>query len=87
MRWRTRASSSSSCEVAGICTRIETETIAFAFSDFSSAWDALASVTIGSLPPDRVSEAKDAVIAAMGPEADRPLRFRNDTQFLMGDRA
>lgn len=71
---------------AGVAARVEAETLSFEFPDFASAWDTLASVTTASLPPQRVAEAKEAVVAAMYPDADAPRRFRNETLFIIGTR-
>jgi hypothetical protein len=73
-------------EAVGIRARVETETLGFDFADFSSAWDTLAGVTTAQLPPPRQQEAKDAVIAAMYPQGDGPRHFRNDTQFIVGNK-
>jgi len=71
---------------AGIETRVETETFGFDFDNFDAAWDALAAVTTADLPPERRQEAKAAVREAMWPEASRPRHFRNETQFIVGER-
>jgi enediyne biosynthesis protein CalE5 len=71
---------------AGLTAHVQTETIEFAFDDFASAWDTLASVTASQLEPERVEAAKTAVRKAMWPSGDGPRRFRNDTHFIIGRR-
>ena len=71
---------------AGLPARVETETLGFDFEDFTSAWDVLAGVTAAQLAPERREEAKRAVLAAMYPQGDGPRRFRNLTQFIIGER-
>lgn len=71
---------------AGIEARVETETLGFDFDNFTLAWDVLAGVTTAQLPPQRQQEAKAAVMAAMWPKVDAPRHFRNDTQFIIGQR-
>ncbi len=71
---------------AGIRARVEIQTFGFDFPDFSSAWDVLAGVTTAQLSPERQREAKDAVLAALYPHGDGPRRFRNVTQFIVGER-
>ncbi len=68
----------------GIEARVERETLGFDFETFSSAWDALASVTTAHLAPERQKEAKAAVLATMYPRGDGPRHFRNVTQFILG---
>jgi SAM-dependent methyltransferase len=70
-------------EVAGLSARVETETLAFEFPDFDSAWDTLAGVTTAKLTPERQREAKDGTRAAMAPLDAGPLHFRNATQFIV----
>jgi SAM-dependent methyltransferase len=69
---------------AGIEAHVETEVLGFDFVDFPSAWDALAGVTTTHHCPERQDEARNAVKAAMYPQGDRPRRFRNVTQFIVG---
>ncbi len=69
---------------AGIDASVETETLGFDFSDFSSAWDVLAGVTTAALDPERREEAKAAVQEAMWPGGTGPRHFRNVTQFIVG---
>jgi SAM-dependent methyltransferase len=71
-------------ELTGIRTSVESETTGFVFDDFSSAWDALASVTTAQLPPERQQEAKTAVRTKMWPEGDGPRHFRKLTRFIAG---
>lgn len=71
---------------AGIEARIETEELGFDFDDFDSAWQVFAGVTAAQLAPERQQEAKAAVFAAMFPDGRGPLRFRNVTQFIVGER-
>ena len=71
---------------AGIDAHVETETLGFDFDDFGSAWEVLAGVTTAQLPVERQREAKAAVQQAMWPEGDRPRHFRNETQFIVGQR-
>jgi len=71
---------------AGITARVETETTEFVFDDFQSAWDVLAGVTASALPPDRATEAMEAVRAAMWPDGKGSRRFSNMTQFIIGSR-
>ncbi len=71
---------------AGIRARVETEMLGFDFDDFASAWDVLAAVTAAQLPPARQQEARGAVLAAMWPDGDGLRRFRNVTQFIIGQR-
>ena len=69
---------------AGIEAHVETEVLGFDFVDFPSAWDALAGVTTTHHCPEHQDEARNAVKAAMYPQGDRPRRFRNVTQFIVG---
>jgi SAM-dependent methyltransferase len=71
----------------GLPARVETELLGFDFPDFASAWEVLAGVTASALTPERQQEAWAAVQAAMYPRGDGPRRFRNLTQFLVGERA
>jgi SAM-dependent methyltransferase len=71
---------------AGIDAQLETESLGFDFPDFSSAFDALASVTTAQLSPDRREEAKSAVMELMWPDGDGPRHFRNVAQFIVGQR-
>jgi SAM-dependent methyltransferase len=71
---------------AGVDAHVETESLGFEFDDFASAWDVLAGVTTAQLPPGRQAEAKEAVQAAMWPDASRPRHFTNVTQFIVGQR-
>lgn len=71
---------------AGIDAQAEAEVLGFDFPDFESAWQALASVTVAGLPPERLEEAKAAVRALMWPGGDGPRYFRNTTQFIVGQR-
>ena len=71
-------------EAAGIEARVETQTLGFDFPIFASAWDALAGVTTAQLLEERRQEAKKAVMTAMYPDGDGPRRFRNVTQFIVG---
>lgn len=68
----------------GIAAEVETETLEFEFSDFDSAWAALASVTTSQLSESLQVDAKAAVLAAMYPDGDGPRVFRNLTQFVVG---
>ena len=72
---------------AGIEARVETEVTEFEFDDFASAWNTLAGVTAARLEPDRAEEAKAATRAILWPDGDGPRRFRNETQFIVGQRA
>lgn len=74
-------------DAAGIDATVERETLGFDFPDFTSAWDTLAGVTTANLPDDAQQAAKDAVLAAMYPDGDRPRHFRNVTQFIVGRRS
>src|SRR5207245_8098214 len=40
-------------DIAGVRTRVDTQTLGFDFPDFRSAWATLAGVTTAHLPPDR----------------------------------
>ena len=71
---------------AGIDTEVETEELGFDYDDFELAWDVLAGVTTASMEPERVEEAKLAVQAAMWPNGEGPLHFRNVTQFIVGNK-
>jgi SAM-dependent methyltransferase len=71
---------------AGIRARVQTEELTFDVPDFESAWRALAAVTTAGLSPDRQDEAKRAVRAAMWDGGTGPRRFRNLTQFILGER-
>jgi len=71
---------------AGVSAAVETENFAFDFDDFESAWNAMASVSAKNLSPEREQEAKAGVMAAMWPDGDGPLHFRNVTQFIIGQR-
>ena len=53
----------------------------------ASAWNTLAGVTAARLEPERAEEAKAATRAIMWPDGDGPRRFRNETQFIVGQRA
>ncbi|MGH3476654.1 MAG: class I SAM-dependent methyltransferase [Nocardioidaceae bacterium] len=68
----------------GIQAQVETEVLGFDFDDFDSAWDALAGVTVGQLPPERQGEAKAAVREAMWPDPAASRRFRNTVQYIVG---
>jgi SAM-dependent methyltransferase len=69
---------------AGIKTFVEREILGFDFSDFQSAWQALAGVTAGQLPLNQQHQAQKAVIDVMYPFVDAPRHFRNLTQFIVG---
>jgi enediyne biosynthesis protein CalE5 len=69
---------------AGIKTFVEREILGFDFSDFHSAWQALAGVTAAQLPLDQQHQAQQVVMEAMYPSGDAPRHFRNLTQFIMG---
>jgi hypothetical protein len=69
---------------AGIHARVEREELGFEFADFESAWEVLAGVTAAGMTPARREEAKRALRVLMWPEAHRPRRFRNLTQFIVG---
>src|SRR5262245_36744509 len=71
---------------AGIDTTVETETIEFDFDDFASVWRELALVSTSQLAPERLEEAKAAVLAAMWPQGSGPRHFRNLTQFIVGQK-
>lgn len=71
---------------SGIDAHVETETLGFDFPDFASAWEVLAGVTTANLPPERQHEAKAAALEAMWPQGDGPRQFRNETQFIVGER-
>jgi SAM-dependent methyltransferase len=71
---------------AGIDATVKRKTLGFDFGSFDLAWDVLASVTTAQLDADRRKEAKAAVQAAMWPAGDGPPRFRNVTQFIVGQR-
>ncbi len=71
---------------AGIDAHAETEVVEFDFDSLESAWDIVASVTASQMSTDQVAEAKAAIKAEMWPDADRPRRFRNTTQFIIGER-
>lgn len=72
---------------AGIRSRVETEELGFDFPDFETAWSVLAGVTTTGLSPERQAEAKRAVQDAIWPDGKGPRRFRNLTQFIVGQRA
>jgi SAM-dependent methyltransferase len=67
-----------------IAVRVERETLGFDFDTFVAAWEALAGVTTAHLPPERLQDAKAAVMALMYPHGDGPRHFRNTTQFILG---
>jgi SAM-dependent methyltransferase len=69
---------------AGVTAHVERETLGFDFPSFASAWDILAGVTTANLPEDEQQTAKEAVVATMYGEPDRPRHFRNTTQFIVG---
>ena len=69
---------------AGIEARVEREVLGFEFDNLEAAWDVLASVTTAHLAPESQAEAKAAVRSAMYPDGDRPRRFQNLTQFIVG---
>ena len=58
--------------------------LGFEFSDFSSAWSALAGVTTAHLPIEQRQEARKAVMDVMYLDGDAPRRFKNLTQFIVG---
>jgi ubiquinone/menaquinone biosynthesis C-methylase UbiE len=68
----------------GIDTRIETEIVGFDFESFDVAWEILARVTTAGLEPERLQEARAAVMAALYPTGDAPRHFDNETLFLIG---
>ena len=68
----------------GIEARVEQETLGAHFDTFTAAWDTLAGVTTAQLAPERLQEAKAAVLAAMYPDGDGPRHFRNTAQFILG---
>lgn len=70
----------------GLRARVETAVTEFDFSDFESAWDALAAVTTAALEPALQQEAKAAVRELMWPDGDGPRTFRNATHFIVADR-
>ncbi|MDP6821750.1 MAG: class I SAM-dependent methyltransferase [Dehalococcoidia bacterium] len=67
---------------AGIGASFESEVFEFEFSDFRSAWDAMAGVTTSELSADRQREAQSAVLELMYEDGDRARRFRNLTHFI-----
>jgi SAM-dependent methyltransferase len=71
-------------EAVGIQAQVERETTGFDFEGFESAWNTFAGVTTAQLPPERQQEAKNAVLAAMYPDGDRPRHFNNETLFIVG---
>lgn len=71
---------------SGIDARVEVDILGFEFPDFALAWEVLAGVTTAQLLPEQKEEAQQAVRAEMWPEADEPRRFRNATQFIVGQR-
>jgi enediyne biosynthesis protein CalE5 len=74
-------------EDAGIRASVETGVVEFGFDSFAEAWDILAAVTTSGLSPERRREAQAAVLATMWPRGDGPRRFRNETQFIVGQLA
>jgi SAM-dependent methyltransferase len=72
-------------EAVGIHARVETQELGFEFEEFSAAWEALAGVTTAHLSVEQQQEAKEAVLAAVYPNGDGPRRFRNVTQFIVGE--
>ncbi|MCH8009128.1 MAG: hypothetical protein IIC91_09705, partial [Chloroflexi bacterium] len=72
---------------AGIDTDVETEELGFDYDNFELAWQVLAGVTTAAMEPARVEEAKRAVQAAMWPNGEGPLHFRNVTQFIVGNKS
>jgi len=68
----------------GLKATVETEELRFEFNNFELAWEVLAGVTTAKLEPNRKEEAKRAVRDLLWPEADKPRRFRNLTQFIVG---
>ena len=69
---------------AGLDANVEAETTCFQFSDFDSAWDALAGVTTAALDPIVLDQAKSAVRKRMWTATHETREFRNETQFIMG---
>lgn len=73
----------SQLQVAGLDGRCETVTTTFEFSNFQTAWDALAGVTTAALDPSVQQEAKAAVRELMWADASSPRTFRNATQLIL----
>ena len=67
----------------GLRVHLETETTRFHFSDFSSAWNALAAVTTAALDPTIQSQAQSAVREQMWSTGDGPRVFSNATHFIV----
>jgi SAM-dependent methyltransferase len=68
---------------AGLEADVEAETTEFSFSDFDSAWQALAGVTTAELDVAVQNRAKSAVRERMWSTGDGPRVFRNSTQFII----
>ena len=73
----------SQLQAAGLDGRCETVTTTFEFSNFQTAWDALAGVTTATLDPSIQQEAKTAVRELMWADASSPRTFRNATQLIL----
>lgn len=71
---------------AGITATVERASLGFEFPNFGLAWDVLAGVTTAGLSEERRLEAQTAVMEAMWPEPEQPRAFRNQTQFIVGQR-
>jgi SAM-dependent methyltransferase len=71
---------------AAIDAKVRRKTLGFDFQSFDLAWDVLAGVTAAQLDTDKRAEAKAAVQAEMWSRGDGPRRFRNVTQFIVGQR-
>ena len=72
---------------AGIDTAVETEERGLDFAPFALARAVLSAARTANLEPARVEEAKRAVQAAMWPNGEGPLHFRNVTQFIVGNKS
>jgi len=71
---------------AGLKVEVETKVTGFEFSDFDSAWNALAAVTTAALDPAIQEEAKTAIREIMWSGGDGPREFRNATHFIIADK-
>ena len=67
----------------GLQVHHETETTRFHFSDFGSAWNALAAVTTAALDPVIQGQAQSAVREHMWNSGDGPREFCNATHFIV----
>jgi ubiquinone/menaquinone biosynthesis C-methylase UbiE len=69
---------------SGVDVQLERVSHSFEFHNFKTAWDVLAGVTTAKLDLDVIEKAKVAVQNLMWNDVDKPLQFRNTTQYIIG---